>query len=287
MFFRPIPATPILPTRIRRRMTFNPRSSARTGFSANNRPLCVGEEALVWQALFRRQRTALERHGSSALLRALNALESGLTAAPMPQIPQLDAFLSRLSGWRLVAGHACGEGEVNWNALANQQLVVSQKLRGRHELDGSVMNDWFVGAFGRLPALLVPDFAQLIQRLGQIGQALQTDPHALSQLHRIHGHLVERSLVIEVDGIGRESAPRLFGASLVSHFQSVRGFDPLDPRWQLYSWEALAARETAVDARFIVRSWKDVHADLDRWFTSWQSAQRPNHESRETAQCFG
>jgi phenylalanine-4-hydroxylase len=267
-------------------MTRIPQAIASSSLAHSKRQLPVDESTLIWQALFRRQRMALERHGSTAFLRALKALDSILTAAPMPQIPQLDDCLGRLNGWRLIAVDDCEKEGVNWSALARKELVVSRKMRGRHELESSNSNDWFVAAFGRLPGLLVVDFSRLLQRLGQIGQALQTDPQALSLLHRIHVHLVERALVIELDGIGRETTPRLFGASLVTHFHSVRDYEPLDPRWQPYSWEALTSTEMGEKVRFIVRSWNDVHADLDRWFTTRQSVQRQSPGSLETAQCF-
>ena len=281
LFFQAIPATRLMSVRIRPCMTRIPHSISSFG----NRTRQVDESSLVMEVLYRRQGAAIERHGSTSFLRALNALEPHFTPASEEACSQLADRLERLSGWRMVAVSPSAAAEVNWSALAHKELRISQNVRRRHELDCIMANDWFAGAFGRLPALLIPDFSHLLQRLGQIGHAVQADGEALAQLHRIYDHLTERALVIDIDGVGRESPPRLFGASLVSHFPSVREFDPHDPRWKSYSLEALTAPETRTDARFIVHSWKEVRADLDRWFRGWQSTQRPNPESHETAQC--
>ena len=70
----------------------------------------------------------------------------------------------------------------------------------------------FHDTFGHVPPLLDPEFAQFMQRFGEIGVALKGNDAAVLALQRLYWFFVEFGFVQE------HGAPKAFGAGVMSSF---------------------------------------------------------------------
>ena len=70
----------------------------------------------------------------------------------------------------------------------------------------------FHDTFGHVPPLLDPDFAQFMQRFGEIGVALKGNDEAVLALQRLYWFFVEFGFVEE------QGMPKAFGAGIMSSF---------------------------------------------------------------------
>ena len=70
----------------------------------------------------------------------------------------------------------------------------------------------FHDTFGHVPPLLDPEFAQFMQRFGEIGVALKGNDEAVLALQRLYWFFVEFGFVQE------DGTPKAFGAGVMSSF---------------------------------------------------------------------
>lgn len=241
-----------------------------------------GEGRAVWRALYARQRHVLEAHAARSFLNALDRMKEVLNGEDVPHLGGLSAWLHAETGWRLVPISGAIPREEEWALLANRMVPVPLTLRQRGDLDSAPLRDAFEQVFGLLPHLLRPDFADFLQRLGQIAHATHTDPRANECLQRLEHMAVDNALVAAFDAFRRASAPRLFGVRMVSNYRETS--------WALQRLHEAAALDVRAVLEgpvhvvggpatlWVVESWSEVGRDLDRWFKDWQSSQPPNRE---------
>lgn len=259
---------------------FNP--SSRDEFTA----LGPDSEA-VWRALVTRQRQAVQAYGASAFLRQLRRLDSSFCQHGLPDLVEIARHVNAATGWTVNCRPRHAASRYDFTALAQRTVGVSTWLRDRRSFEHPTAPDLFHDVFGRLPALMCADFADLMQLIGQIGMQLPSDTLEFHQLQRVCYRLIESSLVPE-PGDSASGSYKLFGASLVSDYQAsisahaiVQGVDAYHFN-ALMAPDRLTARENAV---YKIPSWKQVAEDLMCWFTARKSSSRPGPLCSGTVQC--
>ena len=165
----------------------------------------------TWSLLYRRQRENLEAKGARLYIDALDRMES-LTEETIPRVDAMSAELERTTGWGLVIVPGLIPVDDFFALLADRKFCTSTWVRRRDQLDYLEEPDMFHDTFGHVPPLLDSDFAQFMQRFGEIGVALKGNDEAVLALQRLYWFFVEFGFVEE------QGMPKAFGAGIMSSF---------------------------------------------------------------------
>lgn len=167
----------------------------------------TAEEHRVWVTLHERQTAILEGRACDPFLRGLEALD--LHRSGIPDFARLNADLSRLTGWTVVAVPGLVPDAVFFEHLANRRFPAGRFIRTSEQLDYLQEPDVFHDVFGHVPMLTDPVFADYMQAYGEGGlRALGRGQ--LHHLARLYWYTVEFGLVETPAGL------RIYGAGIAS-----------------------------------------------------------------------
>ncbi len=161
----------------------------------------------VWTTLYERQRDLLQDRACDAFLRGLDALD--LHRQGIPDFVRINAELSRLTGWQVVAVPGLVPDPVFFDHLANRRFPAGRFIRDGASLDYLEEPDIFHDVFGHVPMLTDPVFADYMQAYGQGGLRASRLSH-LHHLARLYWYTVEFGLMASPAGL------RIYGAGIVS-----------------------------------------------------------------------
>jgi phenylalanine-4-hydroxylase len=167
----------------------------------------TAEEHRVWVTLHERQAAILDGRACDPFLRGLDALD--LHRSGIPDFARLNADLSRLTGWTVVAVPGLVPDAVFFEHLANRRFPAGRFIRKPEQLDYLQEPDVFHDVFGHVPMLTDPVFADYMQAYGEGGlRALGRGQ--LHHLARLYWYTVEFGLVETPAGL------RIYGAGIAS-----------------------------------------------------------------------
>jgi len=172
----------------------------------------TAEEDAVWGALFDRQMAYLPGRVAPEYLAGVEKL--GLTRDAVPQIAEIDARLSRLTGAGVEGVPAIIPPSQFFALLARRKFPVATFLRRREDMDYIEEPDIFHEVFGHCPLLAEPDYAAFIERFGQLAQRLGK-PYSW-RLFRLFWFTVEFGMIRTPEGL------RAYGAGIVSSPSEAR-----------------------------------------------------------------
>jgi phenylalanine-4-hydroxylase len=161
---------------------------------------------VTWRTLYVRQAALLPRHAAAAFRTGLAALPF---AEGVPDFTQCSARLRAATGWSLVAVPGLIPDGTFFGHLAARRFPVTCWIRRPEELDYIVEPDIFHDAFGHVPLLTQPDFADFLAAYGRLGEEAARIG-ALKPLARLYWHMVEFGLIREDGGL------RAYGAGILS-----------------------------------------------------------------------
>ena len=160
----------------------------------------------TWRTLYARQGALLPRHAARAWRECLARLPF---AEGVPDFAATSEVLRGATGWSLVAVPGLIPDGAFFGHLAARRFPVTNWIRRPEELDYIVEPDIFHDAFGHVPLLTQPDFADFLEAYGRLGdQAARIG--ALKPLARLYWHMVEFGLIRE------DGAIRAYGAGILS-----------------------------------------------------------------------
>ncbi|MBK1658461.1 phenylalanine 4-monooxygenase [Paracraurococcus ruber] len=187
----------------------------------------------TWRALYRRQAGLLPQHAAAAFRDGLRLLDF---AGGIPDFAVTSARLRAATGWTLVAVPGLLPDGAFFGHLAERRFPVTRWIRRPEELDYVVEPDIFHDAFGHVPLLAQPDFADMLEAYGRLGeQAARIG--ALKPLARFYWHMVEFGLVREAGQL------RAYGAGILSSSAET-----------VHATHGAAPRRLRFDARRVLRS---------------------------------
>jgi phenylalanine-4-hydroxylase len=193
---------------------------------------CPADHA-TWRTLYARQAALLPRHAAAAFRAGLARLPF---AAGIPDLAQCSVLLRQATGWSLVAVPGLIPDAAFFGHLAARRFPVTHWIRRPEELDYIAEPDIFHDAFGHVPLLTQPDFADFLQAYGEAG-AHAARIGALKPLARLYWHMVEFGLIREAGAL------RAYGAGILSSSVETR-----------HATEGTAPRRLHFDARRVLRS---------------------------------
>ncbi|WP_165943411.1 phenylalanine 4-monooxygenase [Roseicella aquatilis] len=187
----------------------------------------------TWRRLYHRQAALLPRHAASAFRDGLAQLDF---AGGIPDFALASSRLRALTGWTLVAVPGLIPDGAFFGHLAERHFPVTRWIRRPEELDYIVEPDIFHDAFGHVPLLTQPDFADVLEAYGRLGeQAARIG--ALKPLARLYWHMVEFGLIREQGMI------RAYGAGILSSSAET-----------VHATESRTPRRLRFDVRRVLRS---------------------------------
>ena len=209
-------------------------ASARADFTLPQRwDAYAPAEHATWRRLFARQSALLPTHAATAFRAGLDRLgfDQGI-----PHFDTVSETLREATGWTLVAVPGLIPEAAFFDHLAHRHFPVTRWIRRPEELDYIVEPDIFHDAFGHVPLLTQPDFADVLEAYGRLGAEAERIG-ALRPLARFYWHMVEFGLIRE------HGALRAYGAGILSSTAETR-----------HATEGKAPRRLRFDAWRVLRS---------------------------------
>ncbi|SMF64025.1 phenylalanine 4-monooxygenase [Allosphingosinicella indica] len=241
-------ATPVAERHGAARDPSRPPPGAATDWTVPQRWADFGaEDHAVWDLLFARQQTALDGRAVAAFGEGLEMLR--LSRPGIPEFGELNARLQARTGWTVVAVPGLVPDDIFFEHLRHRRFPAGNFIRRRDQLDYLEEPDVFHDVFGHVPLLALPEMADFMQLLGELGLAAM-QAGALHRLGRLYWYTVEFGLAEEA---GRRA---IYGAGIVSSFGESR-----------YALDDPRPRRTAFDLETVLRTAYRSDAFQQGYFT--------------------
>lgn len=166
----------------------------------------TAEENQTWHDLITRQEVIIQGRACAEFLEGLKLLN--MPRDRIPQLHEMDAALSKATGWTVHPVAALISTDEFFTLLANRQFPAASFIRRREELDYLEEPDIFHEFFGHCPLLTNPTYADFMQRYGEI--ALSATPEDRLLLGRLYWFTVEFGLIQTPTG------PVCYGGGILS-----------------------------------------------------------------------
>lgn len=194
----------------------------------------TAEDHWVWDTLFARQQTLLRGRAVRAFHEGLDILH--LSRPGVPNFDELSEKLHARTGWSVVAIPCVVPDEIFFRHLAGRRFPAGNFIRQARQLDYLERPDVFHDLFGHVPLLALPEVADFLQALGELGlQALERG--ALHRIARLYWHTVQFGLAREDGNL------RIYGAGILSSFSETH-----------YALESAKPRRIPFDLKRVLRT---------------------------------
>jgi phenylalanine-4-hydroxylase len=219
------------------------------------------EQHAVWADLYARQAPNVRQHACSDYLRGFDIL--GLPEDHIPQLNALNAKITPPTGWRTVRTKVRYSDAVPWyHHFARRQFLITDYMRGRHEMDFTPEPDMFHDIFGHLPFMVLPEYTALQEMFAPA--FLRANAEQRENIKRLAWFSTEFGLIREQGEI------KIFGAGLISSFGEnqhvIAGKVPVRP----FTVENVIGYEKAIysfnEVLFIIDSIVGLKQELAKYF---------------------
>lgn len=219
------------------------------------------EQHAIWRDLYLRQQPNVQRYACREYLEGFEIL--GMSAMRVPSLPELNAVITPRTGWRTVRTVVRYSDAVPWyHHFAKQQFLITDYMRGRHEMDFTPEPDMFHDIFGHLPFMVLPEYTALQEIFAPA--FLRANDEQREHIKRLAWFSTEFGLM-RADG-----KLKVFGAGLISSFGEIQhvmaGQTPVRP----FTIENVIGYEKAIysfnEVLFAIDSVGALKAELRRYF---------------------
>lgn len=171
----------------------------------------IDDEHSVWSTLFERQMKLIPGRACDEFVAGVEKL--ALNRNEIPQIPDINNALEKITGWRVQAVAALITPDEFFHLLASKTFPAATFIRTREELDYVTEPDIFHEIFGHCPMLTEPTFASFIERYAKM--VLKIDKKEWPLLQRLFWFTVEFGLIKTPKGI------RAYGGGILSSIEET------------------------------------------------------------------
>ncbi|HEX9595367.1 MAG TPA: hypothetical protein VF982_00680 [Anaerolineales bacterium] len=221
------------------------------------------DQNAVWRDLYARQLPNVQEFACREYLEGFEML--GLPAERVPQLNELNAVITSRTGWRTVRTVVRYSDAVPWyHHFARRQFLITDYMRGRHEMDFTPEPDMFHDIFGHLPFMVLPEYASLQELFAPA--FMRASAEQRENIKRLAWFSTEFGLIRQAGEI------RIFGAGLMSSFGEIghvmAGNTPVQP----FTIENVIGNQKAIytfnEVLFVFDSIAALKAELARYFDS-------------------
>jgi phenylalanine-4-hydroxylase len=214
-----------------------------------------------WRRLYRRQMALMPFYAAHEFIENVESLN---VAGGIPEFARINAFLTRATGFRIVAVPGLVPDDVFYDHLANRRFPVSWWIREESELDYLVEPDVFHDFFGHVPLLAHPVFADYMVEYGKAGP-LAARMGTVPLLARLYWYTIEFGLIRTEDGL------RAFGAGILSSKgETVYAVDSPKPNRIGFELDRILTTEYRIDdfqkTYFVIDSFQQMFEETRKPF---------------------
>ncbi len=171
------------------------------------------EDQQVWRTLFERQAQNLTDKACNEYLDCLHQMNSALHPLAIPRFENLNKLLSDGHGWTIVVVPGLIPVVAFFELLAERKFCSSTWLRSPEQLDYLEEPDMFHDIFGHIPLFMDQDYADYVQKVGELGIRYRHDEKIIRQLQRLYWFTIEFGLMRTDDGKNS-----IYGAGILSSY---------------------------------------------------------------------
>jgi phenylalanine-4-hydroxylase len=221
------------------------------------------DQHAVWRELYARQLPNVQQFACREYLEGFQIL--GLPADRVPQLSELNAVITPRTSWRTVRTVVRYSDALPWyHHFAKRQFLITDYMRGRHEMDFTPEPDMFHDIFGHLPFMVLPEYTALQEMFAPA--FLRATPEERENIKRLAWFSTEFGLISE------HGALKIFGAGLIFSFGEIQhvmaGKTPVRP----FTIENVIGYEKAIynfnEVLFVIDSIGALKLELARYFDS-------------------
>ncbi len=166
----------------------------------------------TWKILYERAMPRVQKRACRLYLEGQQIM--GMTGQHIPDFEQLDTQYQTRVGWELVSTPIqYSDGQSWFEHLVKKNFLVTEYIRERDSLDYTPLPDIFHDAFGHLPLMIHPRYADLV--LAYANLMLLVDGQARQALGSIWWYTIEFGLIKENGEV------KAFGAGLMSSYKEI------------------------------------------------------------------
>ena len=165
----------------------------------------------VWNTLFSRQVTNLEKFGSLSYLNCLTGMNDVLNDSSIPDFSKVSRWFQSNTGWQIEVVPGLIPVEDFFQLLSQKKFCSSTWLRSPESLDYLEEPDMFHDIFGHIPLLSHPVFSKFIYEFGKLGVKYTGNPEAVEALRRLYWFTIEFGLI-------KETEIKVYGAGIISSY---------------------------------------------------------------------
>ncbi len=182
------------------------------------------EQHAIWADLYARQIPNIRQYACSDYLQGFDILS--MNPERIPTLSELNAVITPPTGWRTVRTVVRYSDATAWYPhFAKRQFLITDYMRGRHEMDFTPEPDMFHDIFGHLPFMVLPEYTALQEMFAPA--FLRANDEQRENIKRLAWFSTEFGLIREQDEL------KIFGAGLISSFGEIShimaGKTPIQP----------------------------------------------------------
>lgn len=184
------------------------------------------QENAIWRTLFERQIETIVGRACEPFLTGLENLN--ITAAEIPQLPEVNQRLNAYTGWQVEPVKALITAEEFFQLLANRRFPAATFIRNQQDLNYIQEPDIFHELFGHCPLLTETVYADFLQDYAKL--VLSFDKQYWPLLQRFFWFTVEFGLIQTEQGL------RIYGGGILSSIGETQySVESLIPQRQLFN----------------------------------------------------
>ena len=196
------------------------------------------EQHDVWALLYERRMTDLTTNGSEVYLKGAERI--GLCPDCVPDLTVVNAKLRDITQWQAVPVSGFLPAPEFFRCLSKRMFPTTVTIRPREQLDYLPEPDIFHDVFGHVPLHASPEFADYLQRFGQIACRAEREEQ-VQGMARLFWFTVEFGLVREAGKV------KAYGSGLISsHGDCAHALGP-DCERRPFSVDAVLQQSFEID----------------------------------------
>lgn len=164
------------------------------------------DENQIWSDLFTRQWDIIQGRACDEYIEGIHNL--GLSPKSIPQVPDINAAMEPLTGWRVEPVPALINFDKFFKLLSEKKFPAATFIRTREDFEYLQEPDIFHEIFGHCPLLTNPFYAEFVHEYGKLG--LQATKEQRAMLARLYWFTVEFGLIETDKGM------RIYGGGILS-----------------------------------------------------------------------
>lgn len=164
----------------------------------------------VWNTLFERQLENLPGKAHPEYLKCLDELSDVLNPTKLPDFNELNEKLLAENGWSITVVPGLISVDQFFKLLSQKTFCSSTWVRSMQQLDYLEEPDMFHDIFGHVPLLMNQQYANFVQKFGEMGVKYGHDKTVEKQLQRLYWFTIEFGLMAKGD------KTQIYGAGILS-----------------------------------------------------------------------